>query len=61
MAIKKDFTEEELEAIREYFDKILSLVNSCSKLLKYPNSRLGNLLDKLYDSIGDEFPFDVEL
>ena len=57
----KEFSNEELKAIREYFDKLLSIVNKCNSLLKYPNSRLGTLLDKLYDAIGDEFPFDIEL
>ena len=59
--IKKDFTEEEINAIREYEEILIGLVQSASKLLKYPNSRLGDILDKLYDAIGDAFPFEVEL
>ena len=58
--LHKDFTKEEIDSIRKYQEHLLNLVNKASRLLKYPASRLGSVLDQLYDDIGDEFPFDIE-
>lgn len=59
--IKHEFSDEELNAIRKYEEHLSYLISRCQRLLKYPNSRLGSLLDELYDAIGDYFPFDIEL
>lgn len=58
--LNKDFTEKEIEAIRKYQEHLLGLVHKAQNLLKYPASRLGSVLDQLYDDIGDYFPFNVE-
>lgn len=47
------------DEIRIYQEKLMGLVNRADKLIKYPASRLGYILDALYDAIGDEFPLDL--
>lgn len=37
----------------EWENEIYGLLHSISRLLKYPNSRMGNLLDIMYDKLGE--------
>lgn len=45
--------EVSLKEIIEWENEIYRLWNAISNLLKYPNSRMGNLLDKMYDKLGE--------
>lgn len=51
--------EVSLKELKEWQDKMYSLIHNFERLNKYPNSRLGYLIDALYDTMG-EIPFCID-
>ena len=51
--------EVSLKELKEWQDKMYSIIHNFERLNKYPNSRLGYLIDALYDTMGD-IPFCID-
>lgn len=42
-----------LKEWKEWENKVYNLQHAIDRLLKYPNSQMGRLLDTLYDTLGE--------